>query len=157
MTKPYLQRLFPYIAWANQQTLASLVNCPAAQIEGTPLLAHLLAAEHVWLSRLEHREPRLAVWPKLSLEECQAQAVENDHAWATYIDGLTDERLRSEIDYRNSRGEPFRDLAVDILTQVATHGGYHRGQIAKIVGRSGGKAAVTDFIVYVRLGCPAAR
>jgi uncharacterized damage-inducible protein DinB len=32
---------------------------------------------------------------------------------------------------------------------LASHGGYHRGQVAKAIGRAGGQAAVTDFIVYV--------
>ena len=38
--------------------------------------------------------------------------------------------------------------ALDILTQVVTHGSYHRGQIAKILGQSGESSINTDFIVY---------
>jgi len=38
----------------------------------------------------------------------------------------------------------------DILTQVATHGAYHRGQIAKAIRRGGGTPADTDFIIFVR-------
>lgn len=51
---------------------------------------------------------------------------------------------------------PFRNSVVDLLTQVFTHGQYHRGQIAKMVGRAGGTPASTDFIVYARSGNPAA-
>jgi uncharacterized damage-inducible protein DinB len=147
----YLVRLFHYRGWANQQTLASVQNCPAAQAEAVPLLAHLLAAEHVWLSRLQPREPRFAVWPELSLSECEALAKELDQGWTEYLGGLAEDALQTEIQYRTTRGDPFSNSVVDILTQVATHGGYHRGQIAKAIGRAGGQVIMTDYIVYVRL------
>jgi uncharacterized damage-inducible protein DinB len=148
--KPYFDRLFRYRGWANQRTMDSVLNCPAAQAEATPLIAHLLAAEQVWLSRLQRQQPALAVWPKLTLDECKILAGQLDTGWADYIGRLTEEALLTEIDYRNSRGDAWRNSVVDILTHVATHGGYHRGQIARVVGRAGGAAAVTDFIVYLR-------
>jgi uncharacterized damage-inducible protein DinB len=154
--KDYFDRLFRHGAWANQRALASLWDCPAAQVEGTPIMAHLLAAEHVWLSRLQRRDPALAVWPSLTLGECETLAAENGSGWTSYIGGLAAEGLRAEFEYRTSRGELFRNSVVDVLTQVVTHGGYHRGQIAKAVGRAGGVAAATDFILFVRLGGPAA-
>ena len=154
--KPFFARIFRYRTWANQQTLASLVACPAAQAEAVPLLAHILAAEHVWLARMEGREPTLPVWPTLSVDECGRLIAEHERSWAAYIDGLDDAKLAAPVEYRNVKGEPFRNTVLDILTQVATHGGYHRGQIAKIVGRCGGKAAMTDFIIYIRAGEPKA-
>jgi uncharacterized damage-inducible protein DinB len=148
--KDYLERLFQHRGWANQRVLASLLDCPEAQTDGTPLLAHLLAAEHVWLSRLQGKEPLLAVWPSLSLSECQLLAAQCDLGWVEYLSGLTDAGLQAKVEFRNARGESYRDSFVDILSQVVTHGAHHRGQIAQIVSRAGGAAASTDYILFAR-------
>ena len=39
--------------WANQPVLQSVLAVPAAQAESLPILAHMLAAEDVWLSAIE--------------------------------------------------------------------------------------------------------
>ena len=149
--KPHFDRMFRYVAWANQRVLIALKNCPAAQAEGTPLLAHLLAAEQVWFSRLQGREPALPVWPTLSLPECQALAAQCEAGWAGYMTQLREEKMQAWVEYRNSRGEAFVNSVEEILTHVITHGPYHRGQIAKVLGRTGGEAVNTDFIMFVRL------
>lgn len=146
----HLRKLLDWMAWADRRTIAAVAACPAAQAEALPLVAHLMAAEHVWLARLEGRMPRLSVWPTLTLEECKAFAAENASGYAAYVDGLCDEELSQLIEYRNQKGDAFATAVVDILTQIITHGPYHRGQIAKIVGRAGGTAAETDYIFYVR-------
>jgi uncharacterized damage-inducible protein DinB len=52
--------------------------------------------------------------------------------------------------YRNQSDQEFSTSIVDILTHVVIHGSYHRGQIAKILGRAGAAAPMTDYIAYVR-------
>jgi uncharacterized damage-inducible protein DinB len=142
--------MFRSVAWADGRVVAALRECPAAQAEGLPLLAHLLAAEHVWLARLQGRQPRLPVWPQLTLDECDALVAENAAGYAAYLDGADDARSQAAIEYRNSLGEAFVTPAIDILTQVALHGAYHRGQIAKILGQAGVPAVGTDYITFIR-------
>ena len=48
--------------------------------------------------------------------------------------------------------ESFRNTPRDILTHLGMHSHYHRGQIAILVRRAGSTPAVTDFIVFRRLG-----
>jgi uncharacterized damage-inducible protein DinB len=139
-----------YMEWADRRTLEALRAAPAAHAEALPLLAHVLAAEHVWLSRLEQREPRYPVWPTLSLDECDALAAENAAGYRALVERLGDNQLSEPVRYRTSRGDEFVTPVVDILTQVITHGPYHRGQIAKAIGRSGGTAINTDFITFAR-------
>lgn len=148
----HFKSLFDHCAWANHLTLDSLSACPAAQTEGTPLIAHVLAAEHIWLSRLQGREPALQTWPSLSLEECQPLAGEVEEGWTEYLTRMRVEDLKSEIDYRTSRGDHFRNRVVDVLMHVIIHGGHHRGQIAQLVTRAGGQAAACDYILYARAG-----
>lgn len=148
--KAHLVRLFRYVAWADRRSLAALRDAPAAHTEALPLFAHILAAEHVWLSRLEQRPPRHPVWPTLTLAECESLAAENEAGYRAFLERLADEQLSDRISYRNAQGQEFSTAILDILLQVITHGPYHRGQIAKIVGRTGTAAVGTDFIFYVR-------
>ncbi len=150
--RSYLARLFRYVTWADLRAVKALQAAPIAQAEALPLLAHLLAAEHVWLARLEQREPRHLVWPKLSLAECATLAAENTAGFAALLDRLSDEQLDAIIRYRNTQGLEFANTVTEILTHVVTHGAYHRGQIAKAIGRSGGAAVNTDFIMFLREG-----
>lgn len=148
--KAHLARLFRYVSWADKRSLASLRSAPAAHDEGLPLFAHVLAAEHVWLSRLAHREPRLAVWPTLSLDECETLATENASGYRDFLTNAAEEKLGALVHYKTSRGQSFSTPAIDILMQVNTHGAYHRGQISRIISRSGGAAVNTDFITFAR-------
>ena len=50
--KARFERMLRSMAWADREILQALRDCPAAQEQGLPLLAHLLAAEHIWLSRI---------------------------------------------------------------------------------------------------------
>lgn len=154
--KNYFARTLRYTAWANRQTLQSLDNCPAAQPDGLPLFAHVLAAENVWISRLQSRQPDLPVWPELTLEVCRKLVSESDQAWKDYFAKSSDEDMLAAVDYQTSRGDPFCNTVCDILTHVMAHGSYHRGQIAKVVVANGGSPAVTDFIIFVRNENPGA-
>jgi uncharacterized damage-inducible protein DinB len=148
--KEHVARMLRAMAWADGQVLKSLRDCPAAWPEALGLLAHVLAAEHVWLSRLERREPTQPVWPTLSLTECEVLAAENAASYAEYIDRRADTDFVSVIRYRNTKGEEFGNTVLDILTQVVIHGAYHRGQIAKAIGRAGGQSVITDYIIFAR-------
>jgi len=148
MMTSYLDKMFRYSAWANLRVLACLRASPKAQAEALPLLAHLLAAEHVWLSRLDQREPRFAVWPTLTLEECESLAAENEAGYRALAERLEEGQLDQALHFRTSSGQAMSCMIMDICTQVITHGPYHRGQIAKAVARAGGSAANTDFITY---------
>jgi uncharacterized damage-inducible protein DinB len=142
--------MFGYVAWADRRAIAALRAAPAAQAEALPLLAHLLAAEHVWLSRLLQREPRHPVWPALGIDQCAALAAENEAGYRDFLGRCDDAHLAAPVRYRTSQGQEFVTPTLDILTQVITHGPYHRGQIAKAIGRNGGTSINTDFITYAR-------
>jgi uncharacterized damage-inducible protein DinB len=148
--KPHLQTLFRYVAWADRRVLAALRDAPAAHSEGLPLFAHLLAAEHVWLSRLIQEPPRHPVWPTLDLAACEVLLAENEAGYREYLAALADDQVAADVSYTTSQGQPMTSTVLDILTQVITHGPYHRGQIAKIIGRTGGTATNTDYIVFSR-------
>src|SRR5262249_44770932 len=95
--------------------------------------------------RLEQREPRYPVWPALSLDECDLLAPENEAGYRAFVERLGEDQLAESVRYRTSQGKEFVTPVLDILAQVVTHGPYHRGQIAKAMGRGGGAPVNRDF------------
>jgi uncharacterized damage-inducible protein DinB len=54
------------------------------------------------------------------------------------------------ISYKNSTGKEFKKSIRDILTHVALHGQYHRGQINLLLRIDGMEPINTDFITFRR-------
>jgi uncharacterized damage-inducible protein DinB len=148
----YLERLFDHVHWADRRVLDLLRESAAArQPEAMRLYSHLLAAERVWLLRLNGGDSSVQpIWPELGLEEMAEMRAANEAGYARYLRDRTEVELDREIEYRSSAGVPYRTRAVDVLTHVALHGSYHRGQLARAVRAAGGEPVNTDFILYVR-------
>jgi uncharacterized damage-inducible protein DinB len=147
----HFRRQFEYEFWANAEVLrvlAGLSDLPAS----TRLLAHIVAAQHLWLARLLNIPPRLAVWPDLTLAECATELREGEMAWRSYLDRLSDGDLSGYRSYTNSKGEAWENSVADLLTHVGLHSSYHRGQIALEIRRSGSDPAYTDYVHAVRQG-----
>jgi uncharacterized damage-inducible protein DinB len=147
-----LRTLMDHVAWADARALAAIASIDAARAERaqtTRLYAHVAAAEHIWLARLEGRRPLHPVWPELSLEAAAALATESLAGLRAIADAPPD-ALARYLDYQTTAGQPFRSTVADILSQVALHGSYHRGQIALLTRQAGGTPVATDYIVYAR-------
>jgi uncharacterized damage-inducible protein DinB len=150
----HLRRLFAHAAWADRLALDALAAAPEASRAGPlRLLAHVLAAERVWLLRLRGEDSTVQpIWPELGLEACAALAADNAAAYARYLDALTVEAAAREVAYANSQGASFSTRVSDVLTHVALHGAYHRGQVASALRAAGAEPVNTDFIAFVREG-----
>lgn len=146
----HIRRLYDHLVWADGRTLNALRAMHAAPLDALRLYAHLVAAEHVWLSRLEDREPEMSVWPALDLDECAALGAKNHAAFAVIAETVTTIELQRKVRYSNSKGDEFANTVEDILMHVALHGSYHRGQVARIVRGEGGAPLPTDYIFFIR-------
>jgi uncharacterized damage-inducible protein DinB len=151
MTLERVRLMFEYEQWANRRVLESLQKA-SERGEGVRLLAHLLAAQEVWLTRLDGRDTsHIAIFPERSLEECAAELDRLAGVIGAYLGSLEEDNLGEEIAYRNQSGREFRNTPLDILTHLGLHSQHHRGQIALELRRLGQEPAVTDFIVFRRL------
>jgi uncharacterized damage-inducible protein DinB len=146
----YMRRQFSYDAWANREVLAA-IRAAGADERSLQLVAHILAAERLWLERLKQQPQSTPVWPKLSLEQCEAQAEEMPPLWNEYLDSIRG-NFSPAISYKNTKGEAWTSTILDILTHVGMHSAYHRGQIATHMRANGKTPAYTDFIQAVRQG-----
>jgi uncharacterized damage-inducible protein DinB len=150
-----VRRLFSHLRWADERALEALRAAGAPAEAALRTYAHILAAEHVWLSRLREQPPTVAIWPTLDLEECARLARANADGYDALLDGLAADDLDREVAYRNSTGQSFHTALGDILLQVATHGSYHRGQVALLLRQGGAEPQATDYIVFVRAAAAA--
>ena len=144
----HLRQLLRYDVWANRETLGSLRKGAPARSLGW--MAHIIAAEHLWMARLRRRKAALPVWPELDVAACGPYLEELSRMWPEYLDDAPD--ASEPIHYTNSKGESWTSTVEEILTHVVIHSAYHRGQIASAVRASGGDPAYTDYIHAVRQG-----
>ena len=148
-------KLIEHLGWADEAVLTSLEGSQDSAAPWLELFGHVLGAEHVWLARLEQRPAELAVWPRLSLEECRKAARANLVGYRALVERLHPAGFARLIHYRNSAGQKFDSTVEDMLLQVCLHGCYHRGQIAAAMRKGGAEPTPTDYIGFIR-GVPAA-
>ena len=145
-----LRDLYAHMWWAHD-ALAEELTRASPDAESLRLLAHIVAAAHLWLSRIDGQKPRVAVWPELALADVMTLERENRTRFKELLERRDDARAQ-RIRYRNSGGNTFENSVGEILTHVAMHGHYHRGQIAKTMRASGREPVYTDYIGFIRKG-----
>lgn len=148
----HYRQLARYDEWANLEVIAAFRTMETPPDRSLRWMAHILAAQHLWLARMVLKQPSLPVWPELSVDECENNARDLASQWQGFlVDGAPD-LLEMLVAYKNSKGESWNSTVRDILTHVFMHSAYHRGQIAADVRQSGRVPAYTDFIHGVRQG-----
>src|SRR6476469_5659045 len=145
-----LENLYSHMWWSHDE-LVNELRRSAPDAETLRLFAHVIAAEHLWLSRIDIAKPRVGVWPALSLGDAVALETENRARFRELLQRRDDSR-QQRIRYRNSAGNQFDNSVGEILTHVALHGHYHRGQIARAMRGAGREPVYTDYIGFVRKG-----
>ncbi|MGH7591144.1 MAG: DinB family protein [Gemmatimonadales bacterium] len=153
----HLSRLIAHLEWADGRTLKALRAASALDPATLELYAHILGAEATWLARLDSRAPAVAVWPSLTLDQCEALAAENARGFKAYLERPSAPDLTHGITYRNSAGDEFTSTVEDILLHVAMHGAYHRGQVARALRQAGAVPEPTDYIAFTRGAAAATR
>jgi uncharacterized damage-inducible protein DinB len=153
--RQYLLRLFEHMGWADARTVTAVRGAGGVSEPARAELAHILGAEHVWLARLEGRAAKVAVWPELSVDECETLARDTLAGFRAYVERLDEDALERTVHYRNSAGAEFDTRISDILLHVALHGSYHRGKVAAALRGAGAEPTATDYIGFAR-GVPAA-
>ncbi len=141
---------FEYDDWANRQVLEKLRGEGLNSARSRTLLAHIVGAQEVWLSRLEPGEPLTVSWPELDLAQIDARLESLRGTWAMKLDQAGEATLDAPVTYNNLAGKPFSTPLRQILDHVLFHGAYHRGQIAMQLRSEGVAPVSTDFILFAR-------
>ncbi len=150
MTNESLRRQVEHMTWADGRVLDAVRALPSPPAGAVRILAHLLAAEEIWLLRLEGADSSgVPVWPEDDLDGCVTRAGRVHGAWMSWLD-RGPPPAGTTVHYRNSAGARFSHPADEILTHVFLHGAHHRGQLLRIIRDAGGTPPGVDYIVFVR-------
>lgn len=145
-----IQKMFEHLYWANQNILERLQNVEVGE-QQVKLFTHILNAEQIWLARLQGMDTsQMPVWCDGDLTVCAKLMKQNEENFKTFFAKVANTDLDTLITYTNSSGKEFTTSIRDILTHVALHGQYHRGQINSRLRVDDHDPVNIDFITFVR-------
>ncbi|MBI4483122.1 MAG: DinB family protein [Acidobacteria bacterium] len=163
ISKETLCGLFEYNYWARDRQLQSCASLTQEQFlrpmgssysSLRDTLAHLVAAEWVWLERWHGRSPRtreeLRAWQAeefstLAVVEERWRAVES--GVREYLAEFTEENLVRPLTYVNLNGETWTYPLWQTLFHLVNHQTYHRGQVTGLLRQLGASPAQIDYLV----------
>lgn len=152
--------LHEYNRWANARTLDTASKLTPEQFT-TDLhsshcsvrdtLAHILAAEWIWLERWKGTSPSASLNPTdfLTIESLKTRWAEVEKDYIEFINGLSEESLATVISYRNTIGEEWAYPLGQMLQHVMNHSTYHRGQVTTLLRQLGAEVLPLDLLVFM--------
>ena len=155
----YFQELFAYNDWANDGLLDAVRVIESEQLKRDlgnsfpsvhDTLAHIAAAEWIWLERWLGRSPeRLPNGPDFSgldavVEKLRTVRSDRNRWFRAVPQGA----LSQNVSYRNLRGVIYAYPLWQQLTHVLNHSTYHRGQVVTMLRQLGQKPASTDLLLF---------
>ena len=143
--------MYEHLNWANQCILKTLQSIEDENQEVNRLFSHILFAEKVWITRLRGLDSsRLPIWLEVDMKVCAKLVMQNEESLTAILTNLANSDLDKLIFYTNSKGTEFKNSVRDILTHIALHGQYHRGQINSRLRADGIEPVNIDFITFLR-------
>jgi uncharacterized damage-inducible protein DinB len=152
------RKWYEYERDCNAKSLEMLASVPAERRtvpefqKAVDRMAHLVAARRRWLYRLGCLPEAPGPFPSgTDLAELPTLVADTEAAWVAYLSRLDDGELARMLEWEANDGRRYRWDVEGVLTQVFGHAWYHRGQIAQLVAKLGGKAVDTDYIFWAKL------
>jgi uncharacterized damage-inducible protein DinB len=150
-----LRQLVAYNQWANEKIMNAIAGMTSEEL-ARPVdayfgsleknLQHVLQASRVWLARWKGTAPpslqdRVATpWP---------DAYAATHAeFRAFVESLTDASAGRIVDYKNTKGEPFRMPLNQLITHLVNHGTHHRAETGMLLERIGRSPGDMDYLYY---------
>ena len=150
--KNYLIQLLDYELWANLRVINALDSVTNPPARAVAIMGHILAAQHVWYGRMAHESVFVSIWEEIPVSWMIETAERQHRQVSSYVAGMAEQELSQLINYTNSKGMPFQDTRLDMLTHMSHHAAYHRGQVVQFIRPLLTEAPVTDYIVWKRGG-----
>ena len=114
------------------------------------LLAHSLAAEIIWIERLNHNNPTTLLNEDnfQTLDEIvkEWQVVRN--RWNDYLDQLNDETVLTSLSFADTQGFERSVVIADIITHVFNHATDHRSQMTPFLHQLGFATPSLDYVYF---------
>jgi len=161
MTPEEMRGLYDYNAWANHRSLeaaSKLTNEQFTKPMGSSFgsvrdtLAHICAAEWIWLERFQGRSP--ASFPDTSefvdVGRLRAKWAEQETRLLAFVGKLTQGDLDRVLEYKTMNFGVYKNPLWQSMQHVVNHGTYHRGQVTTLLRQLGAQPILTDLMHYYR-------
>ena len=149
-----------YTAWATRRLLDTVANLSAEDLardfktsDKTVLdtLAHVFAADRVWLARIQGNPPVNFISPKIgSYPFFRKNGRRSRNVGSNGPLQLTDQDVQAKIAYRDLKGNSWEQPLWQILLHVVNHGTHHRGQVSGFLRAMGHNPPALDLIAFYR-------
>jgi uncharacterized damage-inducible protein DinB len=149
-----------YTAWASLRLLNAAAELTREELTrdfqtadrsilGT--LAHLFAADRLWLARLTAvPTPEFITGSDRGLAALQSSWPALLERWKTWAAELTDEQVLTQIAYCDLKGRPWKQPLWQLILHVVNHDTHHRGQVSGFLRSLGRTPPPVDLIYYYR-------
>lgn len=157
-----LRTLLDYHYWARDRVLAAVeklsvedftrdLGSSFTSIRDT--LVHIYSAEVIWCARWQGQTPPPAQRSE-EFESVEALA----RAWRAHEQAMRDvlerfgrEGVETVVEYRDLKGNAWRQVYWQMLQHVVNHASYHRGQVTTMLRQLGAAPATSmDLIAFYR-------
>ncbi len=140
-TQTLLKSLFQYKASVDDELLDALAalytETPAVDFKSAVrVLNHAYLVDRIFAANLQrHGHSYAANWsPETpALAPLSAEIRETDAWYVDYVSRLSAEQLGEELDFTFTDGGHGRMSREEMLAHVITHGGYHRGEVGRLL------------------------
>lgn len=161
MNRQDILLLYKYNSWANKRILDAAVNVteeqflasvsfPHGGLRGT--LTHTLFAEWIWRLRWEGESPATGMKPEdfPTFESLRKRWLEEETKLTDFVSSRTEEQLNQTFQYKNIKGNQFKNVLWQVMAHVVNHGTQHRSEAAAILTELGRSPGDIDFILFLR-------
>ena len=145
--KNYFKQVFEHEYWANIKVLETLISVEMPPQRAIEVFSHTIAAQRIWLDRMKGDTTELKVWEVFD-SKIMLELLEINHTDLLKI--LDNQDINQLIAYQNSEGGHHTSTINQILTHLALHAAYHRGQVVLLLKNQVDSLPTTDFIFYIK-------
>jgi uncharacterized damage-inducible protein DinB len=150
-----------YSAWASRRIVDALAilndvelarDFQTADKTVIATLAHIYAADRIWLARVQGQRPEKFIDPDV---DCRMETLRDDwpalfDRWDAVLGAQSDQSVEHLISYHNLKGEALETPLWQIVLHVVNHGTHHRGQVSGFLRAMGHVPPVMDLNIYYR-------
>jgi uncharacterized damage-inducible protein DinB len=164
-TSTLLLSLFKYKAWANVELFAELekLDPQARQAErhtAIRLLNHIHVVDRIFAAHLAgepHAYTATNTPETPTLGELRDAVAQTDRWYLQYVEGLAPQQLEERLSFVFTDGANGLMSREEMLAHVATHGGYHRGAVGRVMAQAEVPPPRDIFTVYLHRAEPGRR
>jgi uncharacterized damage-inducible protein DinB len=136
-----LFRMFRYQAWANEEMLEAVKGLDAEhhakeRHAALRLMNHCLVVNKIFAAHLvgdSHGFPADNTPDTPGLEALRSDMAAVDRWYLDYVKAATPAQLSQSIPFAFTDGDNGYMTREEMLTHVVTHGGYHRGEVGRVL------------------------